>query len=559
VARYYRQFEWTSADGPIGSISMIGTPNLGVRIAKLKDPICTAADILLWPFDGCEVVSWGALQLTDIDLASQAVADMTPGSDILLKMNNGFVLPEMPIYRAHAGIRSTEIGKLISGDPVNDCAIGLGSVSGPGNVFSPAAGNLREYDLTHAVVDCLDGCEEPTLNSSPEIARDVAATIKSTPPGGGFSSAEGNIASQTLVEKMGGAEPIISSVFDYVTPAGSKNHTISVPSGLGDTAFVVYWLDSNTQEANLGVTLRRPDGQVVNPEDPDVIQQAEIIGDGMFYVLLRGFVMSAPQAGDWQITVDGLSTPEEGQAYLVSLMPMDSQVGLGASAADRLLPQGQPEVITAAMFDGEPPIGINEISAQVTLPTGDQVDVSLQDNGIGGDETAGDYVYSGTFESTEVCGVYVVTVNATANSSEGTVTRQQFVSFSAQVPGDAIRDSCNPDDDEDLLTDADELNITGTDPLDEDTDDDTVLDGTDNCPLVFNPTQTDTDGDGLGDACDPSPSPVGGIAELPDVAQSAASQSDSPPGSYIALGGLAVLGVIAVTAGAWYARRRCQR
>jgi hypothetical protein len=37
---------------------------------------------------------------------------------------------------------------------------------------------------------------------------------------------------------------------------------------------------------------------------------------------------------------------------------------------------------------------------------------------------------------------------------------------------------------------------------DPDDDNDTLLDGGDNCPLVANPTQINTDGDGLGDACD---------------------------------------------------------
>ena len=47
----------------------------------------------------------------------------------------------------------------------------------------------------------------------------------------------------------------------------------------------------------------------------------------------------------------------------------------------------------------------------------------------------------------------------------------------------------------------------------------------------------------------PTAVPVGGIAELPDV-------SDSSGLSYIALAGLAAAALLALTAGAWYARRR---
>jgi hypothetical protein len=47
----------------------------------------------------------------------------------------------------------------------------------------------------------------------------------------------------------------------------------------------------------------------------------------------------------------------------------------------------------------------------------------------------------------------------------------------------------------------------------------------------------------------PSPTPVGGIAELPDVSESAAR-------SYVALAGLAAAALVALSAGAWYARRR---
>ena len=80
------------------------------------------------------------------------------------------------------------------------------------------------------------------------------------------------------------------------------------------------------------------------------------------------------------------------------------------------------------------------------------------------------------------------------------------------VVADADGDACDDDDDgdgiDDILEDLDGNNqLTGdeqflTDPLDADSDDDTILDGADNCKLTANQDQLDNNGNNIGDACD---------------------------------------------------------
>lgn len=54
--------------------------------------------------------------------------------------------------------------------------------------------------------------------------------------------------------------------------------------------------------------------------------------------------------------------------------------------------------------------------------------------------------------------------------------------------------------------------VAGTHPLDEDTDADGIVDGSDNCPVVANPDQSDLDADGIGDLCDPDPQNMGSVS-----------------------------------------------
>jgi hypothetical protein len=86
----------------------------------------------------------------------------------------------------------------------------------------------------------------------------------------------------------------------------------------------------------------------------------------------------------------------------------------------------------------------------------------------------------------------------------------------SDTDGDGTPNTVDDDDDGDGLNDVLEAAL-GSDPLDPDTDDDTVADGADNCVLAANADQTDADGDGAGNACDADDDDDG----MPDAFESA--------------------------------------
>ena len=75
----------------------------------------------------------------------------------------------------------------------------------------------------------------------------------------------------------------------------------------------MFWLDKDPHP-ELGLTLKRPDGTVVAATDPDVTDRLDVTGDDPFYVLLHGFAINSPAAGDWQVDVQGRSVPDRARA-----------------------------------------------------------------------------------------------------------------------------------------------------------------------------------------------------------------------------------------------------
>jgi len=502
VARWYYEKLHVPADGPIGSISMLGTPNRGVFIAALENVLCSAARGLLGTF-ACAVQGWVSSLVGNLglpDLHSAAVKDLKPNSKVLRALNGSFALPDYPVYRAHAGRVDTPQGWATSLSGRNDCFVSEESVAGPGAVFGAnSTYPIREhFGLHHSAfgifgIDLgpLTGCSEPTLTDDVALVDSMLPDIKG-------ESIPLDAPAPNVADPPAPSLQTIGTALEAIDQGGQKTHAFDVPAGLPSAAFTVSWLWAS-DAADLDVTLLRPDGTPAAPGDPDVT----VLDSGSataFYVFSRGFQITSAAAGTWRVVVDGTTVPQP-TAYLASLQT-ESGVGLTVDVGDDPIPGGQVQLVTAQLDDNGTLVAPTTLDASLIGLDGAAAPLVLHDDGLDGDATAGDLVYSAQVDTTGGCGTYRVQVIATGSTSEGAVTREEFTTYDLSVPGDVVRDPCNPDEDADGLTDADEQDVYQTDALGADTDGDGYSDGQEVAlgedPLAYcNIMRADLNGDGI--------------------------------------------------------------
>ncbi|MBC7250775.1 MAG: PD40 domain-containing protein [Anaerolineae bacterium] len=172
----------------------------------------------------------------------------------------------------------------------------------------------------------------------------------------------------------------------------------------GQSVFYAKWMDGN-----LDLTLSDPTGYVITPSvaasDPNVDYDKGALGA----VSLATYSMTNTVTGNWSYTVTAPSGPYP-ILFDLYVIP-DSPLVLRASVAD-WHPFGAPVVITANLTYSSTPLSDVTVQAHVTRPDESKSTITLHDDGVTPDDTAGDGIYSGTFADTTLGGYYYVLTEA---------------------------------------------------------------------------------------------------------------------------------------------------
>lgn len=191
----------------------------------------------------------------------------------------------------------------------------------------------------------------------------------------------------------------VGPVVDAILEGTPKHETISIEPNLGRVTYLV-----RRSNSDVTVTVHRPNGQVLRPQDSDVRHA----GWGTTAI----WAVTRPQAGEWQVRMDGqgsvtvwkdyLRLPEEATRPTPTPLPPSPVPTITPSStpAPRLIVEGWPEVVLAghafpvqASLEPQP-------SRQITYWATWHVDGEgirserLLDDGREGDATAGDGSYS---------------------------------------------------------------------------------------------------------------------------------------------------------------------
>jgi pimeloyl-ACP methyl ester carboxylesterase len=181
---------------------------------------------------------------------------------------------------------------------------------------------------------------------------------------------------------------------------------------------------------DLDLILISPSGQVINPvvaaDDPDMGHET---GE-LFAGLIETYVVGQPEIGVWtlQVSAPSVVEPNGEVGFFVTAWLADPAITLKGELVDTNIRSGDSLTLLATVLEGGAPLSDAMVTAIISLPDGTTRELSLVDDGITPDDTAGDGVYTANLTDTTQSGNYPISFVAERSNSPGEpdFSRQAF-------------------------------------------------------------------------------------------------------------------------------------
>jgi pimeloyl-ACP methyl ester carboxylesterase len=412
-----RDFVESSPD--VEQLVQIGTPNLGSPLAdKVQGALLRAGLLPAVIVNGLVAAFAGpaGLQLTTPYMAGYNLFH-GPNRDVRYTALAGDYDPDC--FFLNPFCRPVQrILLALSGSP-GDTIVPVSSVHSlsytANRTFASSGGNM---DATHACLPTFSSCEL----SSQAIFDNLSDRVR---------------AFGTAAPGFGG--PVLPPFVATATVVGSiqQGQTVELPLPIDEQTEVFFSL--LYPSGDLDLVLVSPSGQVIDPSVADADAAMSHDDGGLFGGLLEVYDLGQPEVGVWTMRVSAPSVidPSGEVGFLVNGWLEDPSITLSGKVAEPHVRAGDPLRLEAMVLESGAPLTGATATATVGRPDGTTHDVSLLDDGVEPDDTAGDGVYTGTFNDTVQAGDYPVVFVAerTGSAAGPDFSREVFALATASRSG----------------------------------------------------------------------------------------------------------------------------
>jgi|GEM_PF-3039523 len=400
---------WTHR--PVRNLLMLGTPNSGVGYNRTTN---LAASVLFCR-SGPGADEMKENRMKDFNFKYHPSGPKIFSTTFRAAYGTAGTILFSPNYRCMGGL-----GAFIKGRP-ND-----------GLVSKASAVGITDYDILFPTQVASDSYCHRDYPTAPDLYSGWIRPIL-TGQLSNLAESKNNFAVDTT-DTVGA--PVALDICNSLFEGNSRTDTLQVEPCLAFGLLVA------CSDSNLHITLESPTGAIYDSTFIAPDTSSWYFRDSLGS---QGFFINAPDSGHWLLHLNGQDITQSPATYCV-MLTVDNSVSLNASLSEDYPLPGSPVFVSATLMDNGSPITAANVTVVPILEETDTLPVlSLYDDGLHYDSSAGDGLYGNAFiQQASDSGVVTFYLTATGSTASVGMFRREttlscYITFDdcAAKPGDA--------------------------------------------------------------------------------------------------------------------------